>query len=272
MGILVEDLLLLARLDQQRPIEHRPVDLLVLAADAVQDTTMIAPGRAGAAGRGAGPGLPDQRGRGPAAPGHRQPDVQRAGPHAGRHRDRRAAAARVPARPPPYPGAPAVSVPAAVVEVVDHGEGLTAEQAQHVFERFYRADQARNRKSGGNGLGLAIVSALVAAHGGTATVESAPGQGATFRITLPLAAEATSARDQGAGEPGRPGGSSRLRGPAPGFVPQITQPARREPRPEPAGGTRRRTGRRAPAAGAAGAAAPGRASRPPAGRRPGNHA
>ena len=45
MGVLVEDLLLLARLDQQRPIEHRPVDLLVLAADAVQDTRMIAPGR-----------------------------------------------------------------------------------------------------------------------------------------------------------------------------------------------------------------------------------
>ena len=163
--------------------------------------------------------------------------------------------------PPPYPGAPAVSVPAAVVEVVDHGEGLTAEQARHVFERFYRADQARNRKSGGNGLGLAIVSALVAAHGGTATVESAPGQGATFRITLPLAAEATSARDQDLENQGDPVDPADSAARAPGFVPQITQPARREPRPEPAGGTRRRTGRRAPAAGAAGAAAPGQASR-----------
>ena len=97
------------------------------------------------------------------------------------------------AGPPPHPGGPAPSVPAAVLEVADQGPGLTPEQARRVFERFYRADQARNRKSGGSGLGLAIVSALVAAHGGTATVDSAPGQGATFRITLPLAPDAGAA-------------------------------------------------------------------------------
>jgi two-component system OmpR family sensor kinase len=97
--------------------------------------------------------------------------------------------------PAPYPGAPAVSVPAAVLDVADHGPGLTAEQAQKVFERFYRADEARNRKNGGSGLGLAIVNAMVAAHGGTATVESAPGQGATFRITLPLDAAAAAGPD-----------------------------------------------------------------------------
>ena len=77
-----------------------------------------------------------------------------------------------------------------MLDVADHGPGLTPEQAQRVFERFYRADEARNRKVGGSGLGLAIVSALVTAHGGTATVESVPGQGATFRITLPLDAAA----------------------------------------------------------------------------------
>ena len=67
-----------------------------------------------------------------------------------------------------------------------------------MFERFYRADQALNRKSGGSGLGLAIVSALVAAHGGTATVDSAPGQGATFRVTLPLAPDTGEADEPGA--------------------------------------------------------------------------
>jgi two-component system, OmpR family, sensor kinase len=81
-------------------------------------------------------------------------------------------------------------VPAVILEVADHGPGLTREQAEHVFERFYRADQARDRRTGGSGLGLAIVSALVAAHGGTVGVNTALGQGATFWFTLPLAPEA----------------------------------------------------------------------------------
>jgi Histidine kinase-, DNA gyrase B-, and HSP90-like ATPase len=59
-----------------------------------------------------------------------------------------------------------------------------------VFERFYRADQARTRATGGSGLGLAIVKALVAAHGGVTSVRTAPDQGATFRIALPLDPEA----------------------------------------------------------------------------------
>jgi len=81
-------------------------------------------------------------------------------------------------------------VPAAILEVADRGPGLTREQAERVFERFYRADQARDRRTGGTGLGLAIVQALVAAHGGTVGVNTAPGEGATFWITLPLAPEA----------------------------------------------------------------------------------
>src|SRR5207248_8274285 len=81
-------------------------------------------------------------------------------------------------------------VPAVVLEVVDHGPGMPPEQAQRVFERFYRADQARARQTGGAGLGLAIVSALVHAHGGTVAVETEPGRGATFRIAPPLAPEA----------------------------------------------------------------------------------
>jgi two-component system OmpR family sensor kinase len=75
-----------------------------------------------------------------------------------------------------------------VLEVADHGPGLTSEQAGHVFERFYRADPART--TGGTGLGLAIVAALVAAHGGAAWVRSQAGEGATFCIALPLSPEA----------------------------------------------------------------------------------
>jgi hypothetical protein len=76
------------------------------------------------------------------------------------------------------------------LDVTDHGPGMTSDQANRVFERFYRADQARTRATGGSGLGLAIVNSLVAAHGGVASVRTAPGRGATFRIALPLAPEA----------------------------------------------------------------------------------
>ena len=81
-------------------------------------------------------------------------------------------------------------VPAIVLDVEDDGPGMTAEQAQRVFERFYRADAARNRASGGTGLGLAIVDGLVSAHGGTVSVRTAPGQGADFQVKLPLSPDA----------------------------------------------------------------------------------
>ena len=81
----------------------------------------------------------------------------------------------------------------AFLEVGDKGPGLTPEQVERVFERFYRADSARSRhRSGedrGSGLGLAIVQALVRAHGGTVLLDSAPGSGSTFRVELPLALE-----------------------------------------------------------------------------------
>jgi two-component system OmpR family sensor kinase len=75
----------------------------------------------------------------------------------------------------------------AVVEVSDTGPGLDGDEAKRVFERFYRADESRSRASGGVGLGLSIVAAVARAHGGTVSARSNRGEGATFRIELPLA-------------------------------------------------------------------------------------
>jgi signal transduction histidine kinase len=91
---------------------------------------------------------------------------------------------------------------------------MSPDQAQRVFERFYRADQARGRRTGGTGLGLAIVSALVSAHGGTVAVDTEPGRGATFRIALPLAPEAQAIQDPAGQTPspseaGAPGGTGQ---------------------------------------------------------------
>jgi two-component system OmpR family sensor kinase len=66
---------------------------------------------------------------------------------------------------------------------------MQADQAEHVFERFFRADPSRARASGGVGLGLAIVAAVAEAHGGSVAVTSEPGQGATFRVSVPLATD-----------------------------------------------------------------------------------
>ena len=86
-----------------------------------------------------------------------------------------------------------------MVEVRDEGPGMTVEEADRVFERFYRSDASRSRTSGGVGLGLSIVAAVVESHGGAVSVEAPAGEGATFRITLPLADVA-----DGAGEPSTP--------------------------------------------------------------------
>jgi two-component system OmpR family sensor kinase len=78
----------------------------------------------------------------------------------------------------------------AQLTVTDSGPGMTADQASHVFERFYRTDRARTRARGGTGLGLSIAAALTAAHAGTITVDTQPGRGAAFQVRLPLAAVA----------------------------------------------------------------------------------
>lgn len=175
MGALVDDLLHLARLDQGRPLERTPVDLVSLAQDAVRDAQAVEPDREVRAVTG-GP-------------------VVVAGDRARLHQviANLVANALVHA-----PGAPIevrvrTEDDRAVIEVVDGGPGMTDEDASRAFERFYRADSSRSRHHGGSGLGLSIVEATVRAHGGTTTIATAPGAGTTIRIALPLAERPTSA-------------------------------------------------------------------------------
>lgn len=169
MGLLVDDLLMLARLDQGRRLRREPVDLVPLARDLVNDARVVAPdreihletdGRVVVAGddpalrQVVGNLIANARIHTPAG----TPVTVRVRADDGR----------------------------GVVEVADRGPGLAPGHAQRVFERFFRADPSRARASGGSGLGLSIVSAVAEAHGGSAEVDSVPGQGATFRIALPL--------------------------------------------------------------------------------------
>jgi two-component system OmpR family sensor kinase len=204
MGLLVSDLLLLARLDRQRPLERRPVDLLAVAADTLGEARVLGADRpvelavrGGAAYQVLGdePRLRQVLGNlltnalthtPPGTPVEvrlRTADPDEQGRLLAWYPDAWAAAGpgAVPAVP-PDPTRPW----AVVCEVADEGPGLPPEQAERVFERFYRADQARGG-DGGTGLGLAIVAALVAAHGGLVELNTEPGQGTTFRVILPLA-------------------------------------------------------------------------------------
>lgn len=211
MGVLVDDMLLLARLDQQRPIDMRTVDLLAIAADALHDARVIAPKRAitltvdtpdAALVTGDDVRLRQVVGNLMSNAITHTPEgtpidiTIRSGPLAsagasGTRPDAAGAAGHIaPSDTAPSDTAPSDTEPAILVEVTDQGPGLTAEQQEHVFERFYRTDRARSRTAGGTGLGLAIVAALIEAHHGRVWVTSAPGQGATFGFALPLAPEA----------------------------------------------------------------------------------
>lgn len=175
MGLLVDDLLLLARLDQERPLERAPVHLATLAADAVHDAQVVAPDRPIT--------LSVEDGVAPVVLGDEA-------------RLRQVVANLVSNALTHTPAGSPVRVEVsvrdhrthrlAVLSVVDRGPGLSEADACRVFERFYRADPSRTRRSGGSGLGLSIVSALAAAHGGTVELDTRPGEGATFRIVLPL--------------------------------------------------------------------------------------
>lgn len=170
MSALVDELILLAHLDDGRPLRREPVDLEDVVNDSVDTAQAVEPDRPFTV------------------------ETEPAVITGDRDRLRQLVdnlLANVRAHTPA--GAP-VSVSltrtegSAVLAVTDSGPGMTADETAHVFERFYRADVSRSRASGGAGLGLAIVSALAEAHGGAASVKSEPGRGATFTITLPLAA------------------------------------------------------------------------------------
>lgn len=168
MHDLVEDLLLLAKLDEGRPLQQRPVRLDQIAADAVRDAQAVEPLRS----------ITCQ-----AEP------VEIIGDDA---RMRQALANLLANARAHTPANASVEVTlrregqSAVIEVADQGPGMTPEVADRVFERFFRADPARTRASGGSGLGLAIVASITQAHRGTAEVDSEPGAGARFRLRLPL--------------------------------------------------------------------------------------
>jgi two-component system, OmpR family, sensor kinase len=170
MQTLIDDLLLLARLDEGRPLAPEPVDLVPVLDDAVD------------AARAVGPDWPITLDAPPVLTitadrmALRQvvdnllANVRTHTPSG--------TAVRVTAR---------ISGTDAVLEVADNGPGLTPADAARVFERFYRVDSSRSRERGGSGLGLAVVAALVGAHGGRVEVDTSPGAGATFRVQLPLA-------------------------------------------------------------------------------------
>ncbi len=237
MSALVADLLQLAKLDEGRPLAHEPVDLRVLAGDAVADLRALDPTRtvtlvplpttpapsvplpapsvplpapnAGLVGESEPMGRTTPRSAGVGGGGRGGADGADDGAllvrgDEGRLRQVVAnlignVVQHTPAGTPVEIAvgrfAPDAAVtaagpagsPGAVVclDVRDHGPGIPAEEAERVFERFYRMDASRARTSGGSGLGLAIVAAITAAHGGTMRVLPTPGGGTTVRLTLP---------------------------------------------------------------------------------------
>jgi two-component system OmpR family sensor kinase len=169
MSVLVEDLMLLARLDEGRPLATQPVELGDVVVEAVDAARVV---------------------------DHERPidiSVEPSTVIGDRDRLRQVIDnlfANVRAHTPP---GTRVSVGLhrvdghAELEVSDTGPGLTDEEAEQVFRRFYRVDTSRSRASGGVGLGLSIVAAVAEAHGGQAVVRPTPGGGATFAILIPLA-------------------------------------------------------------------------------------
>jgi two-component system OmpR family sensor kinase len=170
MSVLVDDMLLIARLDQGRPLESEPVDLRAIAQDAADDARAVAPQR-------------DITLRAPGRVIVKGDDT----------RLRQVLGNLVRNAIVHTPQQTAIEIAVSTVDgvgrvsVADHGPGLPPEELDRIFEAFYRADPSRSRDSGGAGLGLSIVSAVVSAHGGHVTVTETSGGGATFEVELPLA-------------------------------------------------------------------------------------
>jgi two-component system OmpR family sensor kinase len=178
MGVLVEDLLLLARLDQGRPLEHERVELSQLVGAAVDDLRAAAPTRpVSFESNGSVVVLGDE------------------------NRIRQVVANLLENARTHTPSMTPVLVRVgesgdnALIEVADQGPGMSSDDAARAFERFYRSDPSRARESGGSGLGLAIVAAITEAHGGHAEVQTALGEGATFRVWIPKAGAPGAAPD-----------------------------------------------------------------------------
>ncbi len=168
MTRLVEDMLMLARLDQQRPLDLGRVDLLAVARDVAVDAEAAYPGRAIRVS--AGGGVPIVSG-----------DEQRL-----RQVIVNLVSNALNYSPEDTPVRIAVSEAAGevTVSVTDQGPGIPPELKGQIFERFFRGDASRNREVGGNGLGLSIASAIVKAHGGSISVTDAEPTGTTFTLTL----------------------------------------------------------------------------------------
>jgi two-component system, OmpR family, sensor kinase len=167
---LVEDLLLLARLDAGRPLAHDPVDLTMLVVDAVSDAHAAGPRHSWQL------DLPEE-------------PVTVVGDQQRLHQVLANLLANARTHTPEgttVTVAVAATTEAAILQVIDFGPGIPAELQPHIFERFARGDSSRSRAAGSTGLGLSIVSAVVIAHRGTVSVESRPGR-TVFTVTLPLA-------------------------------------------------------------------------------------
>jgi two-component system OmpR family sensor kinase len=175
MGLLVDDLLLLARLDQQRPLRHEPVDLVPVVTEVVHDASVLAPDHAVT--------LTLPRDGAPAVVLGDADRLRQVVSNLVRNAVRHTQAG--------------TSVRVAVqvgdgrvrLSVSDDGAGMSPEDTQRAFERFHRADSSRARVGGssGSGLGLSIVAALVAAHGGSVDLASEKGRGTDVVVTLPAA-------------------------------------------------------------------------------------
>ncbi|HUY67147.1 MAG TPA: HAMP domain-containing sensor histidine kinase [Acidimicrobiales bacterium] len=188
MEHLVADLLLLARLDEGRPMDRRSVDLVALCAEAVQTASTV----------------------GPAWPltFEASEPIEIMGDATSLRQVIDNLLGNVRAHTPA--GTPARVTVAkeeggAVITVADDGPGMEPDEAAHIFERFYRSDPSRSRRHGGAGLGLSIVSAIVANHGGSVSAEG--GAGTTFTVHLPaVPPPADPGPDEGASE--EPGGEA----------------------------------------------------------------
>ena len=169
MGVLVEDLLLLARLDEGRALDRAPVDLTQLAADAVADARIVEPSREVTLEQSGPVVVSGDESRLRQIVANLVVNAQR---HAG-------ASARVTVTTGTADGQ-------AFLEVSDDGVGMPPDVAARAFEPFYRPEGSRARGEGTAGLGLSIAAAIAEAHGGTVKLDTAPGQGARFRVCLPL--------------------------------------------------------------------------------------